>query len=95
VPRVTFANDDLTIELPAGSSLPLAVQEAGASLPFGCRAGTCGTCVLHVVSGGEGLEEPGFVEEDTLQVVGVHDETARLGCQIVLRETDLVVAWDG
>mgnify|MGYP000048905056 CR=1 FL=1 len=44
MPRVRFANDDLEIEVPPGTTLSLAAQEASATLGFGCRAGTCGTC---------------------------------------------------
>jgi ferredoxin len=93
MPRVHFLNDDIEIEVPAGTTLSLAAQEAGSTLGFGCRAGTCGTCALSVESGEEGIEAKGYVEQDTLIVVGEDGPGRRLGCQIILRETDLSVSW--
>ncbi len=94
MPRIRFANDDLTVQVAAGISLPQAANEAGAGLPFGCRAGTCGTCVVTVLSGEENLDELGFVESDTLAVLGAQGPGRRLGCQIVLGEGDIEIAWD-
>ena len=76
------------------SRLPqMATREADTQLPFGCRAGTCGTCVLHVVKGLGSLDEPGFVEEDTLKVCGALDPNHRLGCQLIVREGDIEVSY--
>lgn len=93
MPRVHFDNDGIVQEASAGTALPQVAQEGGASLPFGCRAGTCGACVLTVVAGEEGLDLPGFVEDDTMHVLGVHGEGRRLGCQIILRDGDIKVRW--
>jgi len=93
MPNIHFLNDDIDHEVRPGTSLGQAAMEAGASLPFGCRAGTCGTCVLTVLRGGEGIEPPGFVEEDTLHVTGQMGDGRRLGCQIILRDEDLSVTW--
>lgn len=93
MPRVRFLNDQIDGHGEPGTSLAKVAADAGATLPFGCRAGTCGTCVLHVLSGLEGIDEAGFVEDDTLHVLGLAAEGRRLGCQILLRDTDLEVAW--
>ena len=93
MPRVHFLNDELSIEVPAGTTLSLAAAEADATLPFGCRSGTCGACALEVVEGEPGLDPPGFVEGDTLEVCGLAGPGRRLGCQIILREDDLGVRW--
>lgn len=93
MPRVHFLNDDLSIEVPPGTTLSKAALEADASLPFGCRSGTCGTCALTVLEGGDGVESPGFVEVDTLAVCGQEGPGRRLGCQIIVRETDVSVEW--
>jgi ferredoxin len=93
MPRVHFLNDGLHADVPAGTTLSLAAMQVEASLPFGCRAGTCGTCALTVVEGSLGLDPIGFVEEDTLAVCGADGPGRRLGCQIVLRETDVSVCW--
>lgn len=93
MPRIRFVNDDLEIEVPPGTTLSLAAQQADATLGFGCRAGTCGTCALTVEEGAEGIDPRGYVEEDTLVVVGEHGHLRRLGCQIIVRDTDLSVSW--
>jgi ferredoxin len=93
MPRITFRNDGVSVEVAAGSSLQMAAHRAEAGLPFGCRAGTCGTCALMVVRGEESLDEPGFVERDTLAVCGHHAPGMRLGCQLIVGEDDLEVAW--
>lgn len=93
MPRIHFVNDGIIHEIAPGSSLGQAAMEAQASLPFGCRAGTCGTCVLQVVAGADTIAAPGFVEDDTLHVIGRHGNGRRLGCQIILGEGDLSVAW--
>ena len=93
MPLVHFVNDDIEIEVPPGTTLSLAATEAGATLGFGCRAGTCGTCALTVESGGEGIESKGYVEQDTLQVVGEDGPERRLGCQIIIRDADLAISW--
>ena len=93
MPSVHFVNDDIEIEVPPGTTLSLAATEAGATLGFGCRAGTCGTCALTVEDGGEGIEAKGYVEQDTLEVVGEDGPERRLGCQIIIRDADLAVSW--
>jgi ferredoxin len=93
MPRIRFHNDRLDHQARAGISLAQAALEAGASLPFGCRAGTCGTCVCRVLSGSGYQEDRGYVERDTLEVVGAFGPGRRLACQIILRDEDLEVAW--
>ena len=93
MPGIRFETDDLEIEVPAGTSVARAAHEAAASLPFGCRAGTCSTCVVRVLHGAETLPPAGFVELDTLAVVGAHDADQRLACQIIVAESDLTLEW--
>lgn len=93
MPRVTFVNDDLTIDVDPGTTLSLVAFRSEAGLPFGCRAGTCGTCVITVVEGEENLDPPGFVEEDTLAVCGESVPGRRLACQVIVRDGDLAVEW--
>ena len=93
MPRIHFVNDGIIHEFAPGTSLGQVAMEADASVAFGCRAGTCGTCVIDVVEGVESIEEPGFVEDDTLHEIGQHGRGRRLGCQIILRDQDLSVSW--
>lgn len=94
MPRVRFLNDEIDFVCPAGTSLPRAANDAMAGLPFGCRAGTCGTCAIEVVEGAEGLPPAGFVEQDTLAVTGHEGPGKRLACQIILGEADVTLRWD-
>lgn len=93
MPRITFVNDQIEIGADVGTALPQAALEAGASLPFACRSGTCGTCVCNVVRGDSYLEDLGFVEQDTLAVLGLAAPARRLACQILVKDEDLHVAW--
>ncbi len=73
--RVTFARSDLTtLWSRCDSPLLELAEESGISIPFGCRAGSCGTCVTKVLSGDISyLHEPGapLAEGETLTCVAV------------------------
>lgn len=49
--RVTLQRSGKTIDVSAGRSILNAVLAAGIDAPASCRAGTCGTCAVKVVSG--------------------------------------------
>ncbi len=95
MPTIRFLNDDIELDVEVGASLQSAANDADSGLPFGCRAGTCGTCVIRVVKGGESLEDRGFVEDDTLGAEGVDDPDARLACQVFVGEKDIELEYDG
>ena len=46
MPKVTFKDDDLEVEVELDSNLKEVAQNEGASLPFGCEQGICGTCLI-------------------------------------------------
>ncbi len=52
-------------------------------LNFGCRAGSCGTCLIRVDAGMENLSEVTDVEEILLPEL-TDDPKARLACQVRL-----------
>lgn len=79
-PRVTFALDDLEVEVPPGTSLMEVVDAAGADVTFGCRNGTCGTCRVRIVEGIENLSKPTPEERDFLSALQAQADE-RLGCQ--------------
>lgn len=71
------------VVLPPGSSLvelefELYDQE---SIPFGCKAGVCGACVIQVLDGDIHLGNKGKEEKDFLEVLGYRDHSFRLACQ--------------
>ena len=73
--QVKFARSDLTTvwRSPDSPLLELA-EESGISIPFGCRAGSCGTCVTKLLSGDVSyLHEPGapLAEGEVLACVAV------------------------
>lgn len=82
--KVTFHTDHKTIEVVSGTSLQEAVDQAQASLPFGCRLGSCGTCRCFIVKGEQNLNAKTQSEQDlfaTLTAVAVNE---RLACQCLI-----------
>lgn len=84
MPRVTFLHDKLTIDVAAGTKLPDAVELAQATLPFGCRLGSCGTCRCLVISGMEHLNPLTDAEKDLFESLTHIHPNERLGCQIIV-----------
>lgn len=77
---VIFADEGTSIEVPDGSRLQDAIDEAGADIPFGCREGDCATCIIEVISGMEFLGTPNENEEVTL-MDDERERGIRLACQ--------------
>lgn len=75
-----FEHNDEEIELPDGSPIANACEEAG--VPFACTEGVCGTCVIEVIEGKENLTPPTQEEKDFLGD-GTLDE--RLACQCKIK----------
>ena len=78
--KVVFAAEGTSIDVPDGSRLQDAIDEAGADIPFGCREGNCATCIIEVLDGMQFLGSPNENEEITL----MDDELERgirLACQ--------------
>lgn len=48
---VTFARSDKTAEVDGAQTLLQAGEEAGATMPFGCRMGICQSCVVELSAG--------------------------------------------
>ena len=53
--RVTFEADDKHVDANVDDWLYDVCTDAGASIPFSCKAGACGTCATEVVGGADGL----------------------------------------
>ena len=82
----TIIIDGLTTDVPDGTSIEEACEEAG--VPFGCQAGECGTCVITVVRGMENLKPKNDLEKD----LGLEDEE-RLACQACIRSGKVNATW--
>ena len=72
--------------LPPGSSLTeLALELTGPDgIPFGCRAGACGACVIEVLEGHSNLSNREEAEEWFLESLGFPEKRFRLACQCLL-----------
>ncbi|MFD3540136.1 2Fe-2S iron-sulfur cluster-binding protein [Streptomyces sp. NPDC058662] len=68
--------------LPEGAPLTDIEYETPQHLiPFGCRSGACGACVIEVIDGFRSLGEADLDETDFLEDLGRTDGTYRLACQ--------------
>lgn len=77
---IFFAGDSIEREVADGSRLQDAIDDAGASIMFGCREGNCATCMITVHEGMENLNPPTQEEEMTLMPDELEDNI-RLACQ--------------
>lgn len=73
--KLIFEDTDEEFELPDGSPIAEACEEAG--VPFACTEGVCGTCVIEVTDGMENLSSFTEAESDFLGEL----DKERLACQ--------------
>ncbi len=78
--RVTFQQDGMTYNAEEGQWLYDVCEAAGASVPFACKAGACGTCATQVVQGEESLGPQRAREIRTLESNGLDPTRYRLLC---------------
>ena len=71
-----------TVEVPNGETCIDQLEDI--EVPFGCRAGSCHTCLVIIVSGMENIEEK-TEEEDTLE------ENERLMCQCKFKDGEIEI----
>ncbi|MBA3956966.1 MAG: (2Fe-2S)-binding protein [Parachlamydiaceae bacterium] len=86
--KLIFDGNEEEIELPDGSAIAEACEEAG--VPFACTEGVCGTCVIEVKEGKENLSNPTQEEEDFLGA-GSCDE--RLACQCRIKQGNVRITF--
>jgi ferredoxin len=84
--RVEIINDFLAINVKPGKTIQDIVEASGSALPFGCRDGECGTCVVTIESGMEFLSPVTDKEVAVLKTVGEQSPKARLACQMKIVE---------
>lgn len=80
--RVEIMNDFLAINVRPGKTIQDIVEASGSALPFGCRDGECGTCVVSVESGMEYMSEINDKEKAVLKTLNESNSKARLACQM-------------
>jgi ferredoxin len=80
--KLTLLPQGIEVILPKGSPLTdIEFETPQCIIPFGCRSGACGACVIEVVEGVEALGEPDDVERDFLADLGHSADNHRLACQ--------------
>lgn len=88
--KIVFLQDGIATDAQAGEQLADVVDRAGALVPFSCRDGTCGTCLIEVKRGGENLNAALEKEKETLAIYGGDENKHRLCCQCVIeRDGDI------
>lgn len=74
------------VEVPDNTPVIDAAEQLG--VPFGCRAGVCGTCKVTVT---EGLSNLGDKTENE-QALGL-EENERCMCQAKIRQGEVTIDW--
>jgi ferredoxin len=96
MPKITFVNEKVELEVPEGTNLRAAARQAGVSVYKGlakylnCHGlGMCGTCRVLVKKGAENLSPKGVRERFNLALHPVtmlasigHEDEMRLSCQV-------------
>jgi ferredoxin len=72
---------DRVLAVTTGTPLLEVCENEDLPLCFSCRDGACGTCLVHVVEGGENLS-PRSENEDIVLPELSDDPRARLACQV-------------
>lgn len=89
--RVEIINDFLAINVKPGKTIQDIVEASGSALPFGCRDGECGTCIVTVESGMEFLSDVTDKEKAVMKMLNETNPKARLSCQMKIVEPNGLV----
>ncbi|RMD45576.1 ferredoxin [Candidatus Pacearchaeota archaeon] len=73
------------VEVKDGSSIISACEELG--IPFSCKDGVCGTCLIKVIKGEDNLSEPNDKEE----AFGLSGKKERLACQCKIKKGEVEI----
>lgn len=80
---LTVAPHNVAFVLPTHTPLTDIDYETGGKdlIPFGCRMGACGACVIKVITGETGLSPRAEAEAEFLTLLGYDSPEYRLACQ--------------
>lgn len=84
--RVEIVNDFLAINVKPGKTIQDIVEASGSALPFGCRDGECGTCVVMIEDGMDFLSDMTDKEKVVMKMLNEPSPKARLSCQMKIVE---------
>jgi len=81
--KLTLMPNNIEVLLPNNSSLTDVEYELHGqeSIPFGCKAGACGACVIEILDGQASLSGRDEDESSFLSMLGYPGEQFRLACQ--------------
>ena len=95
MPKITFVNWDVTVEVEPGTTILEAaekVEDRGVKVGHSCGGVcACSTCHVYVRQGFDSVDEPSDREEDILDKAFDVRPVSRLGCQTEVAGADLVV----
>lgn len=92
MPKITFVNDNLTVEVPPGTSILEAAEECEAHVGSACGGNlACSTCHVWVLEGYDSLSEVEEGEDDIMDKAFDVRQESRLGCQARCGREDVVV----
>jgi ferredoxin len=77
---VTFEDIHVTVTVPAGTRIIEISEKVGSGIPYGCREGDCGTCMMKVTEGLNNLTERSALEDKILRE-NLAGKQNRLACQ--------------
>lgn len=80
MPKIVVENANQTFEVPDGKELKELCEQNNIDLPFGCKEGVCGTCIITVQEGADNLTPKTDQEKETLENFMATPEQ-RLACQ--------------
>ncbi|PIN74306.1 ferredoxin [Candidatus Woesearchaeota archaeon CG10_big_fil_rev_8_21_14_0_10_45_16] len=78
---------DTVIPVEDGEPIRDACEQLG--VPFGCRSGLCGTCMITIEEGENNLTEL-TPEEESMD----RDRKHRLACQTQIRQNSITITFD-
>jgi len=78
--QLTFADIDVSVNVPAGIRVIDVSEKVGSGIVYGCREGDCGTCMMEVLEGMENLNAPSVLEDKVLRE-NMAGKRFRLACQ--------------
>lgn len=82
MPKLTFLPENISVEVPVGTSILQAAKQAHAPVGYACGGVcACSTCHVYVKSGANLLSEQEDNEEDILDKAFDVRSTSRLSCQ--------------
>ncbi|WP_185234684.1 2Fe-2S iron-sulfur cluster-binding protein [Teredinibacter franksiae] len=79
--KVTFFESGDHIVLPVNTNLTSVEEYVDDEIPFSCRSGCCGSCVIEITSGEQKVSPATNDEITFLDSLGYQGDAFRLACQ--------------